>query len=127
MRSSPQHCAGWSGSGKLLTWILCLVLGAALRGAYGLRTENPRLLVRMIRALNNISLKEGHNEVVFFISETGRLRGRYDNCAHICEHLMSMVGGAKSSEVQQGRFKFDIRKKFLMASIWKYWRSCLHH
>lgn len=64
---------------------------------------------------------------VFFVSEMGRLRGRYDNGAYICKHFMSMVSGAKSGEVQQGRFKFDIRKKFLMASIWKYWRSCLHH
>ena len=56
VRSSPQHCMGQSGSDKVLTWILCLVLGAALRDAYRLRRENPRPLVRMIRALNNISL-----------------------------------------------------------------------
>lgn len=43
--------------------------------------------------LNNISLKEEHNEMFFLTSETGRLKRRHDNCAHTCEDFMSPVGG----------------------------------
>ena len=57
---------GRSGSGKVFTWILCLVLGVVFRDAYSLRRENLRPLMRMNRALNNFSLKEWHNEVGFF-------------------------------------------------------------
>jgi len=40
IRSNVQDCAGQSGSAKVLTWILCLVLGAVLKDAY--QTEDRK-------------------------------------------------------------------------------------
>lgn len=66
---------GQSHSGKVLTCISCLVLGAALRDAYRLSRQNPKPLMRMIRALN-IFLKEGHNEVGFLRFRDGETEGK---------------------------------------------------
>lgn len=65
----------------------CLVLGAALRDSYRLRRENPRPIVRMIKTLNNFSHKEGQDEIIIFILEMRRLRGRIDNSVYIHEYV----------------------------------------
>lgn len=38
---------------------------------------------------------------------------------------MSIVDRATFGQVQQGGFKFDLEKS-LSASMWKYWRNCVH-
>lgn len=63
-------------SGKVLTWILCLTLGAGLRDTCSLGRGNLRPLTRMISALNSLYLNEGHNEVASFISEMEEGGGR---------------------------------------------------
>lgn len=67
-KRAPALCRMVS-SAKVLTWMLCLVLGAVLRDACSLGRGNLKPLMRMLRALNSIYLNEGHNEVPSFISE----------------------------------------------------------
>lgn len=115
-KGAPALCRMVS-SGKVLTWMLCLVLGAVLRDACSLGRGNLKPLMRMIRALNSIYLNEGHNEVASFISE--KEEG--------ADGIPVFIYVRTSGQVQQGRFKFDIKKKSLMASVWKFRRNCLHH
>lgn len=85
-KGAPALCRTAS-SGKALTWILRLTLGAGLRDTCNLGRGNLRPFMRTIRALNSTYLSEGHNEVASFISETEEGGGRmlvFINVSTLC-------------------------------------------
>lgn len=69
---APALCKMVS-SGEVLTWILCLILGAVLKDTCSLGRENLRPLMRTIKALNSVYLNEGHNLISEMEEGGGRI------------------------------------------------------